>query len=396
MIDRRGPDQRRVVKDSYDSRSPGPRHPVMFRGSPSPPTTFHRRPAPSPGSRAHRHRSPSLILSESVDPDATSSSEVGESTVMSVTTSEEEDDGQRGEEEGMRGSAVVPDLSPISEDENNQGGSSSSISGSPILSPEAAIRFCQAALDAGGHVSASSPSHSHLFAEVRADFGVVESTSTAVPRMGEVEGAVDGAPLAAVESEEVDLGGALGGYPAAAGDAQCPTVAIVDALCINSSTVNNSHLPLSSVALPIGDGGTVFGEFLTLGFRADSLFAMSGAVSQLPQPSDAMGHCGGGVVSEEERVLSVARGALRPQPVDGLRQPLSSPVEPVSIVEGGDAALASGTMGKLDGCVLISGTGSISYGFTEDGHEVRAGGGGPVLGDWGRFFLISLILGNII
>ncbi|GAB2280891.1 hypothetical protein Dimus_015512 [Dionaea muscipula] len=48
------------------------------------------------------------------------------------------------------------------------------------------------------------------------------------------------------------------------------------------------------------------------------------------------------------------------------------------------AALASGTMGKLHGCVLISGTGSISYGFTEDGQEVRAGGGGPVLGDWGR------------
>lgn len=48
------------------------------------------------------------------------------------------------------------------------------------------------------------------------------------------------------------------------------------------------------------------------------------------------------------------------------------------------AALASGTMGKLHGCVLIAGTGSISYGFTEDGREARAAGGGPVLGDWGR------------
>lgn len=48
------------------------------------------------------------------------------------------------------------------------------------------------------------------------------------------------------------------------------------------------------------------------------------------------------------------------------------------------AALASGTMGKLHGCVLIAGTGSISYGFTEDGREARSGGGGPVLGDWGR------------
>ncbi|KAL9252524.1 N-acetyl-D-glucosamine kinase-like protein [Drosera capensis] len=53
------------------------------------------------------------------------------------------------------------------------------------------------------------------------------------------------------------------------------------------------------------------------------------------------------------------------------------------------AALASGTMGKLHGCVLISGTGSISYGLTEDGDEVRAGGGGPVLGDWGSGYGIA-------
>ncbi|KAH9603292.1 hypothetical protein KSS87_021535 [Heliosperma pusillum] len=53
------------------------------------------------------------------------------------------------------------------------------------------------------------------------------------------------------------------------------------------------------------------------------------------------------------------------------------------------AALASGTMGKLHGCVLISGTGSISYGIREDGKEARAGGGGPVLGDWGSGYGIA-------
>ncbi|KAK6142230.1 hypothetical protein DH2020_022578 [Rehmannia glutinosa] len=53
------------------------------------------------------------------------------------------------------------------------------------------------------------------------------------------------------------------------------------------------------------------------------------------------------------------------------------------------AALASGTMGKLHGCVLIAGTGTIAYGFTEDGREARAAGAGPVLGDWeGRGFII--------
>ncbi|KAF7120022.1 hypothetical protein RHSIM_Rhsim13G0121900 [Rhododendron simsii] len=53
------------------------------------------------------------------------------------------------------------------------------------------------------------------------------------------------------------------------------------------------------------------------------------------------------------------------------------------------AALASGTYGKLHGCVLIAGTGCIAYGFTEDGQEARAAGAGPVLGDWGSGYGIS-------
>jgi N-acetylglucosamine kinase-like BadF-type ATPase len=53
------------------------------------------------------------------------------------------------------------------------------------------------------------------------------------------------------------------------------------------------------------------------------------------------------------------------------------------------AALASGTLGKLHGCVLISGTGCISYGFTQDRNQARAAGGGPVLGDWGSGYGIA-------
>lgn len=53
------------------------------------------------------------------------------------------------------------------------------------------------------------------------------------------------------------------------------------------------------------------------------------------------------------------------------------------------AALASGSMGKLHGCVLIAGTGSIAYGFAQDRKEARAAGGGPVLGDWGSGYGIA-------
>ncbi|KAL6144161.1 hypothetical protein ACLB2K_054856 [Fragaria x ananassa] len=53
------------------------------------------------------------------------------------------------------------------------------------------------------------------------------------------------------------------------------------------------------------------------------------------------------------------------------------------------AALACGTMGKLHGCVLIAGTGTIAYGFTEDGRNARAAGAGPTLGDWGSGYGIA-------
>ncbi|PPS13359.1 hypothetical protein GOBAR_AA07207 [Gossypium barbadense] len=48
-------------------------------------------------------------------------------------------------------------------------------------------------------------------------------------------------------------------------------------------------------------------------------------------------------------------------------------------------------MGKLHGCVLIAGTGTIAYGFTEDGREARAAGAGPVLGDWGSGYGIAAL-----
>ncbi|XP_056172233.1 uncharacterized protein LOC115669217 [Syzygium oleosum] len=53
------------------------------------------------------------------------------------------------------------------------------------------------------------------------------------------------------------------------------------------------------------------------------------------------------------------------------------------------AALANGTLGKLHGCVLIAGTGTIAYGFTEDGREARAASAGPILGDWGSGYGIA-------
>lgn len=57
------------------------------------------------------------------------------------------------------------------------------------------------------------------------------------------------------------------------------------------------------------------------------------------------------------------------------------------------AALASGSDGKLCGCVLVAGTGTIALGFNSSGKFARASGGGPLLGDQGR--LTSTLLYDI-
>ncbi|GAB2296354.1 hypothetical protein Dimus_030476, partial [Dionaea muscipula] len=222
------PSQQRIVEDRFDSQSPGPRHPVMFQGSPSPPTTFHRRPAPSPGPRPRRLRSPSPVLRLSVDPVEVSSSEGGEGNLieMSGSSSEEEDDGLREEEEGMLVSSILPDLSLMSEDLSNQGGSSSSISRSSILSPAAAIRFCQEAIVVSGPDSVSSMLTSLLVADIREPSGVGDSVGADAPM---VDFPCPAASLAG-GGEDCSTGAAISGLKKVTGgeNAQVAVVGSVD------------------------------------------------------------------------------------------------------------------------------------------------------------------------
>ncbi|KAL6567247.1 hypothetical protein OROGR_000915 [Orobanche gracilis] len=97
----------------------------------------------------------------------------------------------------------------------------------------------------------------------------------------------------------------------------------------------------------------------TAGKNHSSVFAVCLGVSGVNHPSD------------QERILN------------WMRDMFSGEIK-IYVKNDAVAALASGTMGKLHGCVLIAGTGCIAYGFTEDGREARAAGAGPVLGDWGR------------
>ncbi len=65
------------------------------------------------------------------------------------------------------------------------------------------------------------------------------------------------------------------------------------------------------------------------------------------------------------------------------------PNTPVRMVTDAQLVLAAGTP-KGWGIALISGTGSLAYGETPDGHNARAGGWGYLLGDEGSGYAIGL------
>jgi N-acetylglucosamine kinase-like BadF-type ATPase len=62
---------------------------------------------------------------------------------------------------------------------------------------------------------------------------------------------------------------------------------------------------------------------------------------------------------------------------------------PVVVRSDAEAALIAG-LGRREGAVVISGTGSIVYGVTADGEELRVGGWGHLLGDAGSGYMIGL------
>ncbi|GAB2288118.1 hypothetical protein Dimus_022462 [Dionaea muscipula] len=119
-------------------------------------------------------------------------------------------------------------------------------------------------------------------------------------------------------------------------------VAVVPALDLDDAQVAeytvNGDIQNSSMAVVAGlceDSAIVISGFSggRQGHTAEQI--LLGEATPLSGPRDFVGSVGGGKVSEEGRVLPMAREALRPQPTDGLRQPSSAPVVAVSVVEGG-------------------------------------------------------------
>ncbi|GAB2301815.1 hypothetical protein Dimus_035841, partial [Dionaea muscipula] len=346
--------QRRAEDIGCDPRSPD-RFPVLGRGSPSPRPTHFRRPPSSPGIRPHRHRSPSPMVLNSSDPDDFDSSEEGDPSEAVVTSSEADEPSDL--DEGKMISTHVFELRPIVEDFGMPADSVSPDSGSPVLSPVAAVRYCQATTDACGLDMVSSRPSFSLGAVVSGGHrdGAMVDPQVAVVRLCQADSEAcgddlvwspnssrlgelirgqrgDGAAMGVVqvfdsgcvEDAAMDVGGGdveIGSAPCVSecvdGDVLLPIGAYRDALCTAMETICPCPSSSTCIAVTNVGGGVVIDAIQTMDtvrLRAAPLLSnISG------------GDVGfGGTVSEEVRVATVAREALRSQPTDGLRQPPSS------------------------------------------------------------------------
>ncbi|GAB2281338.1 hypothetical protein Dimus_015934 [Dionaea muscipula] len=285
------------------------------------------------------------------------------------------------------GVELIDEIRPILEVDGLSEASTSPGSGSPVLSPAAAMIHCQSTIDARDDdlVRLSSPSLLGL-AVSDSIGGDAEPVVASVVISGEVEREKADVEMADIGGDVVDLGPATGGLRSVVEEDRSPRVPIFSLAALTSShpiaAVSGDFVALDDGALDADRGATVVADTGMLRVADGGVVASDGvqvvdnglagtvvhptqhdggivisaiectgvfnmdlpitslidggpATSSLPYVDIVDGRLGAGMVSEEGRVLPVAREALRPQPTDGLRQPSSSSVEPARVVESG-------------------------------------------------------------
>ncbi|GAB2278857.1 hypothetical protein Dimus_013531 [Dionaea muscipula] len=324
MVDRRSGCvvRRETTVCSDDSVSPKARGVLVVRQSPSPAPPRSRRAPPSPWFRGRGHqRSPSPMRLDSPDPEDFSSSEDEIATVATVMSSDGEElrDPEGDHPDHSRGLEQIP-IGEIDESILGAKSASSSMevldgrvisfrfldpepdgvpeasvspgSGSPPLSPTAAVRLCQASMDAREAATVSSPD-SLLDEDGCGLYGLCAGVGgiMAVKR-SEPDEAVVGVAQAAMDGAEVELGADSGGS-VAFGGAQCSTLASDVVFCHNCDSLNSPYPLALSFDASAGVGrGPVRGELQKL----DP--AKSRAASVISRLSEIVGPCGGYAVAE--------------------------------------------------------------------------------------------------
>ncbi|GAB2271167.1 hypothetical protein Dimus_006011 [Dionaea muscipula] len=248
--------------------------------------------------------------------------EVGDSSAMvAMPLAEVGQSVQRVEAESLV-SPVMPELRPISEMEILGRGSSSAFSGSQLLSQLVADVLPRSSIVAGEDASSGEPVSR---VQVCPHCCVLPSSDDEFGASRHESGGTFDAVGQMISGEK--WGGEL------------PTIPVSSpVLCHGRRDASILGQRVVSEGME-GAAGILVEDFV----RADSYFLgtvhpVTATLADGPlslMSCDRRGIDDIGVVSEEARVPQVARGALRPQPTDGLRQPPLSPVVPVSGVDGG-------------------------------------------------------------
>lgn len=96
-----------------------------------------------------------------------------------------------------------------------------------------------------------------------------------------------------------------------------------------------------------------------------------------------------GLQSVDGVAIGIA-GASNEHSADWLRQTLQPVLSEAVIVPSSDMEIALvGARGRLDGILLLAGTGSVAFGISPDGRQQRIGGWGYLLGDEGSGYWIG-------
>ncbi|GAB2275899.1 hypothetical protein Dimus_010646, partial [Dionaea muscipula] len=319
---RGGSTQRRVREAVCDSCSPDPHCRGLTRGSPSPTAPFHRRAPSSPGLRTHHRRSTVMPLS-SPDPAEFSSSEDGDATAAAVSSSEDEDRSDFiPDVAGSRFSPLLVLTNSVKEDYvTAECLNSATSSASSTLSPTTAMLLCQVPIaDAVLEEDRTNLVRSESVKPFSSPSLHGPSPVSAGMRRG--GGAAKGKAEQAIYTVSPICSSLLEGVDIHDSVPLSMEEALVSAMGSDVVEINRAA-PLQAVA---GSGGSQslinVGEALIPTVTADA--------DQRIGSEMACSDFGGGSVSEEVRVTSVTREALRSQPTDGLRQPPSSPAVPES------------------------------------------------------------------
>ncbi|GAB2283823.1 hypothetical protein Dimus_018310, partial [Dionaea muscipula] len=367
---RRASPLKRVRVAVCDSKSLDPHCRGLTRGSPSPAAPHFRWAPPSPGLCKRHRRSPSPMPLYSPDPAEVNSSEEGEATAAAVSTSEDEDYAN------LEGGLLVSSnffktLSIPEESDRVEGSTSATSSDSSTISPTTAVLLCQDTIAAGGPVDGGLKlARANSVSSVSSPFvDGYHSVSDGVQQL--VVAGDGGQGCAELLMDSVGCGGAQSNVMAS--EAVSPSVDADDVQCCGIHKVSSSSVVLSSfesamdggelkldvqpLSIPLRQcdqvnvGSNLLGSKMLSGSNMlvgrNNLWAVSPLCeSSFPFFGGSVGRVGDGLVSEEGRVSPVAREALRPQPADGLRQPPSSPVDPVIGAESGDLVSAEILLGS--------------------------------------------------